>query len=189
MDSDNPIGADNQQERLDAYLAGFVDGEGTFHVAIQRNPSTTSWMAARAGVPRQPEPGAAGGPRPPSAPARLRTHPGEPSWFSRHDPRVGRAQPEGSRGAGHPLLRSQPLLSAKQDEFLAFRSIVDHDGGGRAPAIGRLRGAQGEGPHHERWRAVSPSAPKRRHSRILRGHMPNTGAHPVKIWSDLHGDM
>ena len=40
MDSDNPIGADNQQERLDAYIAGYVDGEGSFHVAIQRNSIT-----------------------------------------------------------------------------------------------------------------------------------------------------
>ncbi|MGH2771765.1 MAG: LAGLIDADG family homing endonuclease, partial [Actinomycetota bacterium] len=36
---DNPTSADNQQERLDSYLAGYVDGEGSFHVAIQRNPS------------------------------------------------------------------------------------------------------------------------------------------------------
>lgn len=27
--------ADNQQERLDSYIAGFVDGEGSFHVALQ----------------------------------------------------------------------------------------------------------------------------------------------------------
>jgi hypothetical protein len=27
--------------RLDAYLAGFVDGEGSFHIAVQKNPSTT----------------------------------------------------------------------------------------------------------------------------------------------------
>jgi LAGLIDADG DNA endonuclease family protein len=40
MTSDNLVGADNQQERLDAYIAGYVDGEGTFHVAVQRNPST-----------------------------------------------------------------------------------------------------------------------------------------------------
>src|SRR5688572_11668683 len=40
MDRDNAPGADNQQERLDAYIAGFVDGEGSFHVAVQRNPST-----------------------------------------------------------------------------------------------------------------------------------------------------
>ena len=40
MNSDNASGADNQQERLDPYIAGFIDGEGSFHVAIQRNPST-----------------------------------------------------------------------------------------------------------------------------------------------------
>src|SRR5918998_1053642 len=40
MSSENALGADNQQERLDDYLAGYVDGEGSFHVAIQRNPST-----------------------------------------------------------------------------------------------------------------------------------------------------
>jgi hypothetical protein len=34
------ITPDNQQERLGDYLAGYVDGEGSFHVAIQRNPST-----------------------------------------------------------------------------------------------------------------------------------------------------
>ena len=38
--SENAPGAVNQQERLDAYVAGFVDGEGCFHVAIQRNAST-----------------------------------------------------------------------------------------------------------------------------------------------------
>ena len=31
------ISADNQQERLGYYVSGFVDGEGSFHVAIQRN--------------------------------------------------------------------------------------------------------------------------------------------------------
>ena len=40
--SENASGAVNQQERLEAYIAGFVDGEGCFHVAIQRNPSTRS---------------------------------------------------------------------------------------------------------------------------------------------------
>jgi LAGLIDADG endonuclease len=37
--SDNVPGADNQQERLDGYIAGYVDGEGSFSVSIQRNPS------------------------------------------------------------------------------------------------------------------------------------------------------
>jgi hypothetical protein len=43
------MGAENQQGRPDSnlanYIAGFVDGEGSFHVAIQRNPSTkASWQ-------------------------------------------------------------------------------------------------------------------------------------------------
>ena len=37
--SDNVKGADNQQERLDGYIAGYVDGEGSFAVSIQRNLS------------------------------------------------------------------------------------------------------------------------------------------------------
>jgi LAGLIDADG endonuclease len=38
-DSDNVTGADNQQERLDGYIAGYVDGEGSFSVSVQRNAS------------------------------------------------------------------------------------------------------------------------------------------------------
>jgi hypothetical protein len=35
-------GADNQQERLDSYISGYVDGEGCFAVAVNRNPSCRS---------------------------------------------------------------------------------------------------------------------------------------------------
>ncbi len=54
MGSDNPIGADNQQEttstkvRLDArWVVGFVDGEGCFSVSIHKNPhvrQTRGWQ-------------------------------------------------------------------------------------------------------------------------------------------------
>ena len=37
--SDNVTGADNQQERLDCYFAGHVDGGGSFSVSVQRNGS------------------------------------------------------------------------------------------------------------------------------------------------------
>src|SRR6516225_3781257 len=41
---DNAMGAGDQQGRPDEsichYVAGFVDGEGSFHIAVQRNPST-----------------------------------------------------------------------------------------------------------------------------------------------------
>src|SRR5262245_32651267 len=35
------MSADNQQERLNNYISGFVDGEGSFHIAIQKSPSLT----------------------------------------------------------------------------------------------------------------------------------------------------
>jgi len=38
MSSDNPIGADNQQGRLESYLSGFADGEGCFSVGVTRRP-------------------------------------------------------------------------------------------------------------------------------------------------------
>jgi LAGLIDADG endonuclease len=40
VERNNAPGAVNQQERLDSYIAGYVDGEGSFHVAVQRNSST-----------------------------------------------------------------------------------------------------------------------------------------------------
>ena len=33
-------GADNQQERLDGYIAGYVDGEGSFSVTVNRNSTS-----------------------------------------------------------------------------------------------------------------------------------------------------
>jgi hypothetical protein len=42
MDSENVLGAGNQQERLSsAWVAGFVDGEGCFHIGINRLPKMT----------------------------------------------------------------------------------------------------------------------------------------------------
>src|SRR3990170_8169879 len=39
MSSENPIGADNQQERprIEQWIVGFVDGEGCFSCPVQRN--------------------------------------------------------------------------------------------------------------------------------------------------------
>ena len=41
MLGDNAISAENQQERLDWWIVGFVDGEGTFSVSINRNRTTS----------------------------------------------------------------------------------------------------------------------------------------------------
>ena len=39
MGSDNPSGADNQQERpgFEEWVVGFVDGEGCFSISVVRN--------------------------------------------------------------------------------------------------------------------------------------------------------
>jgi len=42
MPSKNQRGADNQQEKTIGWIVGFVDGEGTFAVSINRNPTTRS---------------------------------------------------------------------------------------------------------------------------------------------------
>jgi hypothetical protein len=41
MGSENPSGADNQQERpgIEQWAVGFVDGEGCFSISVVRNPS------------------------------------------------------------------------------------------------------------------------------------------------------
>src|SRR3989344_2692954 len=40
--SKNHVGADNQQEKQVGWIVGFVDGEGTFSVSLNRNPTTSS---------------------------------------------------------------------------------------------------------------------------------------------------
>ena len=45
MDAGNQQGRPNEQ--IGHYIAGFVDGEGSFHVAVQRNPTTRlKWQVA-----------------------------------------------------------------------------------------------------------------------------------------------
>ena len=42
MPSKNALSADNQQERLEGWIVGFVDGEGCFSVSIIKNSTTKS---------------------------------------------------------------------------------------------------------------------------------------------------
>lgn len=42
MPSENMFSADNQQERLEGWIVGFVDGEGCFSVSIIKNSTTKS---------------------------------------------------------------------------------------------------------------------------------------------------
>lgn len=158
MCSDNAAGAVNQQERLDAYIAGYVDGEGSFHVAVQRNPST------RAGWQLVPEFHV-------SQNAERR----EVLDLIKHRLGCGRIQ-ENHRGTTDrtlvfvvrdrddllekviPFFDTYPLLSSKQKDFHAFAPHRAGDGCREAPELRRVPIAQACGHLHERRRPVSPGA-------------------------------
>jgi hypothetical protein len=188
MGSDNLTGADNQQERLDAYLVGFVDGEGSFHVAVQRNPST------RAGWQLVPE-------------FHVSQCPERREVLDLLERRLGCGYiRENHKGSGDrtlvyvvrrrddllnrviPLFDRQPLLSSKQRDFLTFRSIVhamargEHlTASGFETLKARALTMNGGGRYRRVHRQVHPESSEA----ICR----TPGEHPVKIWSDPHGDM
>lgn len=176
---DNPTGGrsivtvpDDQQERLDDYLAGYVDGEGTFHVAIQQNPST------RYGWQLVPEFHVSQNPERASVLRLLRDRLG-----------CGRIQRNARRDGRDralvfvvrrradllekviPFFEAHPLLSEKHLEFETFASIVramarrEHlTEGGFHRLLALATDMNGGG----RYRRSDWS------SRILRGHTPDT---------------
>jgi len=173
MSSDNLTGADNQQERLDAYLAGFVDGEGSFHVAIQRNPST------RLRLQLVPE-------------FHVSQNPERRQVLDLLQQRFGCGRiVENHRGSTDtslvyvvrkrqdllhrilPFFESQPLLSSKQDDFLLFAHIVRAMSEGQhlldsgfVALVDIAISMNGGGRYRRVYEASSVS-------RILRDHMPN----------------
>ena len=124
MARDNAPGAVNQQERLDSYIAGYVDGEGSFHVAVQRNPST------RAGWQLVPE-------------FHVSQNAERRQVLDLIKRRVGCGRIQANhRGSADtslvyvvrnrddlltkviPFFERHPLLSSKQEEFVTFTAIV-----------------------------------------------------------------
>src|SRR3954468_1957377 len=173
MGSENPSGADNQQERLDAYVAGFVDGEGSFHVAICRNDGT------RAGWQLVPE-------------FHVSQNAERREVLDLISRRLGCGRiRENHRASADttlvfvvrkredlltrviPFFEAQPLLSSKQREFLIFADVV------RAMSEGKHLTADGftalvaaalsmnGGGRYRRVHGTNASG-------ILRDHMPNT---------------
>ncbi len=171
--SDKASGAANQQERLESYIAGFVDGEGCFHVAIQRNPSTKSgWQIV-------PE-------------FRISQDESRAKILTLAKVLLGcGALRQNHRGSNDhtyvlvvrrrkdllerviPFFERNPLLSSKQEEFTAFATIVkamergEHllTNGFERLAAKALR-MNGGGRYRRLYRSSE--------SRILRDHMPST---------------
>jgi hypothetical protein len=181
------ITPDNQQERLGDYLSGYVDGEGSFHVAVQRNPSTRfGWqLVPEFHVSQNPERASV---------LRLLMEHLDCGYVKRNARRGGtdRSLVFVVRKRSEllekviPLFESHPLLSEKRLEFETFAKIVramargEHltwDGFQRLFSNAVLMNGGGR-YRREKWS-----------DRILRGHMPDTEEIPLKIWSDPHGDM
>jgi LAGLIDADG endonuclease len=173
MGSDNASGADNQQGRLDAYIAGYVDGEGSFHVAVQRNPST------RVGWQLVPEFHVSQNPERRQVLDLIRERFG-----------CGRIR-ENHRGSTDislvfvvrarndlltrviPFFEAEPLMSSKQQDFEKFAEIVRamskgchllEDGFEELRAIALFMNGEG------RYRRIHRVGA----SRTLRDHTPNT---------------
>ncbi len=193
MDSENPTGdPDNQQGRLDAYLSGFADGEGTFSVGVSRRPDLSF------GFQLVPE-------------FRASQNSERASVLEIFQRRLGcgRIVENDQRWQRDrtmvlvvrrrrdliehviPFFRRNPLLSEKRKSFELFEGIV------LAMAAGRHRqwdgfvtlvqaafAMNGDG-RYRRWRiedVIGMQNPQRLHAR----HALRKG---VKIQSELHGDM
>ena len=129
-------GADDQQERLDGYLSGYVDGEGSFSVAINRNPS------CRLGYQLVPEFHVSQNGERAQVLELLRSRLGNCGYIKRNG-RKDRAlvfvvrRREDLIDRVIPFFERSPLLSSKREDFEKWATIV------RAMALGRHRTVSG----------------------------------------------
>ena len=193
MESDKPHGEpDNQQGRLEAYLSGFVDGEGSFSVGVTRRPdlefgfqlvpefrvSQNSERARVLEILRQ-ELGC----------GRIvyndRRRPSDRSMVL-----VVRRRSELLERV-IPFFDRNPLLSDKQRSYVAFRTIVKAMAAGRHLTrtgfneLVRLAFTMNGEGRYRKWRlldVIGDQNPQRLHAE------PSTVVE-VKIQSELHGDM
>ena len=186
--SDNVSGADNQQERLDSYIAGYVDGEGSFSVSVQRNAS------CRVGFQLVPEFHVSQNGDRAQVLELIRRRLG--CGYIKANSRRDRAlvfvvrKREDLVDRVVPFFERNPLLSSKQADFDKFADIV------RALALGHHRttagfrrllevalSMNGGGRFRKvRWNElVAVQNPQRLHAR--------QGREARKIQSELHGDM
>jgi hypothetical protein len=173
------ITPDNQQERLGDYLSGYVDGEGSFHVAVQRNPTTKlGWQLV-------PEFHVSQNPERASILVLLQRH--LDCGRIQHNARIGTRdrslvfvvrRREDLLQKVIPFFVSHPILSEKRLEFETFAHIVramdrgEHlSKNGFLHLLAKAEAMNGNGKYRkEKWS-----------NRILRGHMPDM--------DEIHEDM
>jgi hypothetical protein len=192
MGSENPIGADNQQGRLQAYLSGFVDGEGSFSVGVQRRPDLPH------GFQLVPEFRVSQNAERSSVLVILRdvlgcgrileNHRGRPS--DRSFVLVVRRRTDLLQHV-IPFFERNPLLSEKHLSFVSFAEIVramargEHlEWSGFERLVRLAFTMNGEG-RYRRWMLEDVVGPREPSETARRTRRPGG----VKIQSELHGDM
>jgi hypothetical protein len=178
MDSDNPNGAENQQERLIkiGWVIGFVDGEGCFSIGFVRQPNRMSRRGYRTGYQVFHRFVVTQGVRSADALKELQGFFGIGRLYtnSRHDNhREDLMQYHVSRredllGTVIPFFREHSLRTSKRRDFELFAKCVELVASGRhLTADGLIHIARiTEQMNHRK--------PRHDLIRILRGHTPNT---------------
>jgi hypothetical protein len=128
MDSDNPTGADNQQERpgIEQWVVGFVDGEGCFSISVVRNSGCLlGWQVQHEFSVTQ------------AAPSRFALELvqrvlgcGQIIENQRHDDhrhpllRFSVKRRRELTSVVVPFFEQHPLITAKRADFVAFASVL-----------------------------------------------------------------
>jgi LAGLIDADG DNA endonuclease family protein len=178
MDSDNPEGAENQQERLirTGWVIGFVDGEGCFSIGFVRQPDRARRRGYKTGYQVSHEFAVTQGAQSVSCLAELREFfgVGQVLINKRYDNHREHLHRYVVRKRADlletviPLFRRYPMLSSKQQNFEKFARCVEliEDGHHLSPD-GLIEIA-------EIAQTMNRQKPRHDLIRILRGHTPNT---------------
>jgi hypothetical protein len=160
-------GADNQQERLDGYIAGYVDGEGSFSVVVNRNPT------CRSGYQLVPEFHVSQNGDRAQVLGLIQARFGGCGYIKPNGRKdrtlvfvVRRREDLLTRVI--PFFEQQPLLSSKHEDFEKFARIVramaaghHHSASGFQELLAEALSMNGEGRFRKvRWREVIPSYPE-----------------------------
>jgi hypothetical protein len=178
MGSDNPIGAENQQERLirTGWVIGFVDGEGCFSIGFVRQPNRVSRRGYKTGYQVAHRFAVTQGERSISCLEELKEFFGVGRIFlnRRHDNHrehlcnylVERRSDLNETIV--PFFRENRMCSAKQRDFEKFAQCLE------VISSGRHLSPEGLIEIAEIAQTMNRQKPRHELIRILRGHTPNT---------------
>jgi hypothetical protein len=178
MGSDNPGGAENQQERLIriGWVIGFVDGEGCFSISFVRQPSRRSRKGYKTGYQVTHRFVVTQGAKSLGCLEELHRFfaVGRISVNRRHDNHRERLcnymveRRSDLLETVIPFFQAHPLRSSKQQDFEKFACCVE------LIAAGRHLSPIGLADIAEIAQTMNRQKPRRDLIRILRGHTPNT---------------